>query len=305
MGNVPVILMCVGATKAGTTWLHDQLSAHPDCYLRTIKEYHYFSIHEPAHWDNKIAETETEIAALESTAVLTAYQTRRLDDLRSFLPVILPRIVDPAAFGAYLRAAPPSTKLVGDFTPAYSIMQGKFLQPIKAMDGALKDGALKVVYLMRDPLARLWSHIRMSAARTSPHKYDTACADLLQRVISGQEDGGIRGIVRRGDYAVNLPKLQRIFGESLIVMFTEDLFTKSGFNRLLAFLGLAPASADFEKRVHEGRSVPMPAALRAGALRFLRPQYDFVAQRFADVPQAWQDAMAEMTTAPTTHKVLI
>ena len=300
MGNVPVILMCVGATKAGTTWVHDQLSAHPDCYLRTIKEYHYFSTFEPAHWDKKIAETETEIAALESTAVLTAYETRRLDDLRSFLPVILPRTVDPAAFGAYLRAAPAGTKLVGDFTPVYSIMQGKFLQPIKAMGGALK-----VIYLMRDPLSRLWSHIRMSAARTSPNTFDAACAAMLQNVIAGQEDGGIRGIVRRGDYAVNLPKLQRIFGESLMVMFTEDLFTKSGFNRLLAFLGAAPASADFEKRVHEGRAVPMPAALRAGALRFLRPQYDFVAKRFADVPQAWQDAMAEMTTAPTTHKVLI
>jgi hypothetical protein len=300
MGNVPVILMCVGATKAGTTWLHDQLSAHPDCYLRTIKEYHYFSTQEPAHWDKMIADTRAEIATLEGVAVPSAYQTRRLDDLRSFLFVILPRRVDPEAFGAYLRAVPAGTKLVGDFTPAYSIMQGKFLQPIKAMGGALK-----VVYLMRDPLARLWSHIRMSAARTAPNTFDAACAAMLQNVIAGQEDGGIRGMVRRGDYATNLPKLQRVFGDRLMVMFTEDLLTKAGFDRLLAFLGLAPTSADLEKRVHEGRALAMPAALRAGALRVLRPQYDFVAERFGDLPQAWQAAMAEITTAPTTHKVLI
>jgi hypothetical protein len=300
MGNVPVILMCVGATKAGTTWLHDQLSAHPDCYLRTIKEYHYFSTQEPAHWDKMIADTKGEIAALEGEAAPTAYQARRLDDLRSFLPVILPRVVDPAGFGAYLRAAPAGTKLIGDFTPAYSIMQGKFLQPIKAMGGALK-----VVYLMRDPLARLWRHIRMSAARIAPNAFDSTCLDLLARTVAGQEDGGIRGMVRRGDYAANLPKLQRIFGESLMVMFTEDLLTKAGFDRLLAFLGLAPMQSDVTKRVHEGRALPLPAALRAGALRFLRPQYDFVAERFADLPQAWQTAMAEITTAPTTQKVMI
>ena len=300
MGNVPVILMCVGATKAGTTWLHDQLSAHPDCYLRTIKEYHYFSTQEPAHWDKMIADTKSEIAALEGEAVRTAYQARRLDDLRSFLPVILPRVVDPAGFGAYLRAAPAGTKLIGDFTPAYSIMQGKFLQPIKAMGGALK-----VVYLMRDPLARLWSHIRMSAARSAPNAFESTCLDLLARTVAGQEDGGIRGMVRRGDYAANLPKLQRIFGESLMVMFTEDLLTKAGFDRLLAFLGLAPMQSDVTKRVHEGRALPLPAALRAGALRFLRPQYDIVAERFADLPQAWQTAMADLTTAPTTQKVMI
>lgn len=300
MGNVPVILMCVGATKAGTTWLHDQLSAHPDCYLRTIKEYHYFSTIEPAHWDKKITETEGEIAQLEGAGELAAPQVRRLNDLRSFLPLLLPRRVDAPAFGDYLRAAPAGTKLVGDFTPAYSILQGKFLQPIKAMGGALK-----VVYLMRDPLARLWSHIRMSASRTAPNTFDAACADMLQNVIAGDEDGGIRGMLRRGDYATNLPKLQRIFGDSLLVMFTEDLFTKAGFDRLLAFVGLGPLAADMSKRVHEGRDLPMPAALRSAALRFLRPQYDYIAQSFPAMPEAWRAALDEMNTAPTTHKVLI
>lgn len=300
MGNAPVILMCVGATKAGTTWLHDQLSAHPDCYLRTIKEYHYFSTIEPAHWDKKIAETNGEIAQLESAGDLAAPQLRRLNDLRSFLPLLLPRRVDAPAFGDYLRAAPVGTKLVGDFTPAYSILQGKLLQPIKAMGGALK-----VVYLMRDPLARLWSHIRMSAARSAPNAFDAACTDLLARTLAGDEDGGIRGMLRRGDYATNLPKLQRIFGDSLLVMFTEDLFTKAGFDRLLAFVGLGPLVANLSTRVHEGRDLPMPAALRSAALRFLRPQYDYIAQSFPALPEAWRAAMDEMNTAPTTHKVLI
>lgn len=300
MGEVPVILMCVGATEAGTTWLHDQLSAHPDCFLRTIKEYHYFSKQEPAHWDGMIADTQGEIDTLERACALSAYQTRRLNDLRSFLPVIAPRIVDPDAFGAYLRAAPVGAKLVGDFTPAYAIMQGKFLQPIKSMGGAVK-----VVYLMRHPLARLWSHVRMSAARAAPAAFEDACTQLLARTVAGKVDGGIRGMVGRGYYATNVPKLQRVFAGNLLVMFTEDLFTKAGFDRLLAFLGLAPLAADTAKRVHEGRPMAIPAALRAGALRFLRPQYDFAAQTFSEMPHAWRAAINEMNTAPTTQKVMI
>lgn len=302
MGNVPVILMCVGATKAGTTWLHDQLSAHPDCFLRTIKEYHYFSTTAPAHWDKKIQETSAEIDQLSSRGQggLSADQQRRLADLQSWLPIVQRRAVEPAVFAQYLRAGAGAAKLVGDFTPAYSIMSGKGLKPMLDM------GAVKILYLMRDPLARLWSHVRMVAQRAAPDatgedQFAATCAEVLQKTLQG----GQEGIVRRGDYASNLPKLQRIFGPRLMVMFTEDMLTKAGFDRLLAFLGLGPMQADLTRRVHEGRALAMPAALRAGALRFLRPQYDFIADRFADVPQAWQAAMAEFTTAPTTHKVLI
>ncbi len=302
MGEGPTILMCVGATKAGTTWLHDQLAAHPDCYLRTIKEYHYFSTNSDAQWAKKIADTRSEMAQIAALPAgdVTPLAAQRLDDLRSYLPLLEARHIDAAGFGRYLRAAPARAKLVGDFTPAYSVSAGKLLEPILNMGDPLK-----VVYLIRDPLARLWSHIRMSADRVAPTGFEAACTDMMQRALMGEEENGIRGMVRRGDYAGNLPKLQRIFGDRLLVMFTEDLFTKAGFDRILVFLGLSPAIADMSKRVHEGRSLPMPAALRSAALRFLRPQYDFIAQSFPNLPQAWRDAMDEMNAAPATQKVLI
>ena len=37
-----VVFLCVGAAKAGTSWLHTQLQAHPECHFRSIKELHYF-----------------------------------------------------------------------------------------------------------------------------------------------------------------------------------------------------------------------------------------------------------------------
>lgn len=35
--------LCVGAQKAGTTWLHANLSKHPDIFLPEMKELHYFN----------------------------------------------------------------------------------------------------------------------------------------------------------------------------------------------------------------------------------------------------------------------
>ena len=38
------VLYCIGAQKAGTTWLGDYVAAHPDCYLPVMKECHFFEV---------------------------------------------------------------------------------------------------------------------------------------------------------------------------------------------------------------------------------------------------------------------
>ncbi|HMO09356.1 MAG TPA: hypothetical protein PKD10_17180, partial [Paracoccaceae bacterium] len=48
------ILLGVGATKAGTTWLWDHLSRHPECHARAIKELHYFDTVENRAWGRQI-----------------------------------------------------------------------------------------------------------------------------------------------------------------------------------------------------------------------------------------------------------
>jgi hypothetical protein len=74
---------------------------------------------------------------------------------------------------------------VGDFTPAYSILPAKLMAPILQLGDQLK-----VLYLIRDPLARLWSHVRMHASRTSEGEFAANCTDTLQRVIAGADGGG-------------------------------------------------------------------------------------------------------------------
>ena len=41
MYNGPTFI-CIGAQKAGTTWLYENLSRHPDVVMPPMKEIHYF-----------------------------------------------------------------------------------------------------------------------------------------------------------------------------------------------------------------------------------------------------------------------
>ncbi|MDB5657806.1 MAG: hypothetical protein JWS10_421 [Cypionkella sp.] len=64
-----------------------------------------------------------------------------------------------------------------------------------------------------------------------------------------------------------------------------------GIARLSAHLGLTPMPADLDRRVHEGKAMALPEALRARALLWLRPQYEYVAAMFPALPEAWSRNM--------------
>ena len=48
-------IFCVGATKAGTSWLYDYLNSHRECQLPAVKELHYFDAleHGSGAWHRK------------------------------------------------------------------------------------------------------------------------------------------------------------------------------------------------------------------------------------------------------------
>lgn len=285
MSAQPTFLFCVGATKAGTSWLYDHLSAHADCHFRSIKELHYFSMTKSEHFDAALARGQAEISALKQGEG----KSRRLADLRAWQKVLRLRRVDLAAYREFLTQGAGDAKLVGDVTPAYALMPEAQLRGLSAVGSDVR-----VVYLIRDPLARLWSHVRMIAERSGAADFAGAAVAQLQRILDGDLSGEGRGIVARGDYVSILPKLARAFDPAkLLVQFYEDLISAPGVARLSAFLGVSAAPAALGRKVHEGKALVLPAPLRDRALAWLRPQYDYVASLRGDIPAAWRANMEE------------
>lgn len=293
MATAPTYLFCVGATKAGTSWLYDHLAAHPECHFRSIKELHYFSMQAPAHFDNALRNGRDEISDLKDQTELSgdakAWHDRRLTDLRDWQKVLRAKSVDLPAYRAFLNEGRGAAKVVGDITPAYALMSGERLKSLSAVGADVR-----VIYLIRDPLARLWSHVRMIAGRTAPQRFAEEAATLMGRILAGDLSGEGKGIVARGDYAAILPKLARSFDPArLLVLFYEEMLTVAGIAKLSDFLGISPAQADLTRRVHEGQSLALAPAIMARTRTYLKPQYDYVAGQFADLPQAWRKNMNE------------
>lgn len=287
----PVIMICLGATKAGTSWLYDHLSGHPDCHLRTIKELHYFDTVETGRYGLRLRAHRAELAAIEArldglSGAKHAHALRRIADLRDWIAVLSRKAEDRAAYADYVTKGAMG-RVVGDVTPSYATLGTDTLRRI----ADLGEG-VRFVYLMRDPVARLWSHVRMLARRETPEGGDFArvARARMAGVLAGEDPG----LVGRGDYRGTVAKLTSVMAPSRnLAMFTEDLMTRAGLSRLCDFLGIRVQDAAFARRVHEGAALEMTAQERAGARRLLRDQYEYAAKAFPVLPEAWRRTMSE------------
>ena len=293
MAREPTFLFCVGATKAGTSWLHDHLASHDQCYFRTIKELHYFGLSGPAQFETALRAGRQEIGRLTNIPFKSdnksALLDRRLADLRDWQKVLRALSFDLQAYRAYLTDGLANARVVGEVTPAYALLP---LEILKSMLDVGQD--VRVVYLVRDPLARLWSHVRMSIPKGIPANFKPDAVALFDKIISGDSTAVASSIAARGDYAAILTKLTKAFGtKRLMVLYYEDLFGAKGIAKLSDFLGIDPKGGDLNRKVHQGEPLAFPAALRDRALAFLRPQYDYIAQNIGQLPKSWQYNMKE------------
>lgn len=294
MSGEPTVLFGVGAAKAATSWLHDYLVGHPDCSFRRVKELHYFDAAESGKWGGQIKRLEGELARLnarlpEFSGKRADWFARRVADHADWLEVLKARRRDDAAYMAYLTTR--GGRLVGDITPAYSLLPAETLA---GMAGLAAD--VRFVYLIRDPVSRLWSHVRMIAARTGGEaSIEDRSKALMDRVLADPTSDEAESILSRGDYAGALLRLSSaVTPAQLFVCFMEDLLAPEGVNALCDFLGIQRHPGQYERRVHEGTPMALDARRRAAAVELLQDQYEFVARIFPALPAAWQRSLGQM-----------
>lgn len=283
----------IGATKAGTSWLYRYLDAHPDCAMPDPKELHFFDTLESGRSKRQVAAIDARIATLrEKRAQFRgAYGDRlaaKIAALTEWRDVLASGDADTGRYLGYLYGDAEGAKLVGDITPAYALLPEARLREMATLAPVTR-----FVYLLRDPVARLWSNIRMVAKRQAKAAGDVAqiAAGLLRKVLAGEE----RNAMARSDYAGAMARLDRaVPAASLFVGFYETLFSDASIEKLCRFLGIAPRPGDYGDRVHGGVPVTLEDEARGALSRLLAPQYAAMEARFGTLPDAWQQNMMKV-----------
>jgi len=206
--------LCIGAQKGGTTWLYEQLDAHPDFWMPPFKEIHYFD---------------------ELSRTKRVFPPRRRDERDFFFLESMKSLSDRFYIDIenYARLfAPKGSLLSGDITPAYSMLNDEIIQRIVDCFPTLK-----VIFLARDPVARAWSHLSMAVRFGMTSPFDVTDVDEVTRNLLHP------GVLLRSHPSKIVARWRRYVHSKLFrVYFFDDLKENPTVLRrsMLHFLGSDP-----------------------------------------------------------------
>ncbi len=262
----------VGAGKAGTTWLHDYLSSHDQVSCGPTKEYSYFNYFWRTGGDGKRP------FVWWNTCLAQMSLARRTGAARGYVGSLIYTLRNPLDYKETLRGKDPLTRAFGDVSPRYATLGAEAFAEMKSMHPRTK-----FVFVMRDPVDRLWSAAQMKL-RNPRYKRRAAKADFLMTQLDDKL------VFESMNYPRTVEALfQSVPEDDIIIMFYETMFEQAEIDRLCSELGVEAREAQFEKRVYAETKGEMPVSWARAMYLELKHMYQFVEQRFpAAIPDYWK-----------------
>lgn len=259
-------ILGVGAQKAGTTWLSEYLKSFDNVRFGLLKEHHVWdALHSP----------ECRVFKVKKKA-----GRRRLNEKKA-LRGRMQR--NPDFYFNYFRAllSPPGDSITFDITPSYSGLDRTVLKMISD-EFALRHIDCRVVFLMRDPVERCLSALKMRAHKRSEKVGGLDITDLLKRATSP-------GARLRTQYHKTLTELDNSISPSkLYVGIYEEMFSREYISKISEFIGLE-ANFDFaDKKVNASATkVDFGEELKAAIALYYADVYHAVKERMPQVATLW------------------
>ena len=164
--------ICIGAQKAGTQWLYDQLAPHPQFWMPPVKELHIFDRARRAYRRAKRlnARVEKDVEAVNARRVEGVgrpFADRDVRFLGNYVDLTRNKALrknSSARIEAYARLfAEKDHRLTGDVTPGYSKLREDEAARITA-----RFPEARIVFIAREPIERVWSSFCMAARQKRP-----------------------------------------------------------------------------------------------------------------------------------------
>jgi len=270
--------ICVGAQKAATTWLYDALRWIPGIFLPAIKELHYFSElctqdakqFGPKHRKEQIRQTRDYYSAKKIRSKYDEMIHAQLNHLDT------KQVNDDWYRGIFEFAT--DQDICGEICPCYMSMPTRGVRHVMSINPLMR-----VLVLVRDPVDRVWSHMRM-------HTKIGALNFDLNHILSGNVPMG--SYMQYTDYANSIRRWESMTCEGRFRAIVYDRIgnePRSVLEEILEFIGAQKTitKKDLSKNVFSGDKVSLPPELRAKLFRDLQPQYDFLHSMFPEQVEKW------------------
>ena len=246
----------VGAQKAGTSWLFDYLSSRGDVYMPR-KELHFFDARFgplARRKRRRISRSATESNGKRNTMLAIKSQG------------------DPESYRKHFKSRTPAhLRLFGEISPSYALIGEDGFRAIQKLFSKVR-----IIFLMRDPIDRFYSQVRMNIARGGTEK------------ALGRTAGKYRSeLLARSQYEQTLESLECVFApDEIIYLFYEELFCRRSIRLLCRFLDVPYVKPDFQKVVNASESTSYQ--IEEDVIAGLKPTYKYCRERFGSaLPTTW------------------
>ncbi|MCG5513993.1 sulfotransferase [Ectothiorhodospira shaposhnikovii] len=280
------LFLSVGAMKAGTTWLYEQLKDHPDIYFTPEKEIHYFAnkvgIEKQLNHRNRIIKLKQVMEAHAKGN--PTYLSAHLNEITWYANYAHPKEISNVWYES-LFAQNKDKLFCADFSNLYCQMGPEGWENVRKV--AKK---VKVIYTLRDPFERLWSHYKFHMKWVN--REDEALEagfDHFKELL----DKPFFWI--NAEYAENYQRLKDNLNESeLMLLYFEDFRADpvKMLDEVQGFLGIEliePVQQSLEKKVNKTKSFAIPEEWEA----YMREKLKGGAQAMRDAG-VWHDDWQEL-----------
>lgn len=272
--------VCIGAQKAGTTWLARVLARHDEVFMTPVKEIHYF---------DHIAGLTEQLGMRKRRSRYRKYHQRMWTQWNKWREYRSQRLwyhsymratLDDAWY-ASLFAERGGKKVAGEVTPEYALIGKPGLKHLKRLAPDAR-----IIFIMRNPVTRAWSQILHLCRR---RRLDATSLSASKLLAMTEEER----FMALSDYVQVLDALADVFpSDQVHLAFYEDIHgnRSAALSRICAFLGVASPPENFqglEQRHNPSQQARMPSDLRKELRVRYRAMVREVEERMERVPATW------------------
>ena len=284
-------ILGVGCQKGATTWLRKQLNNHETCNFGFRKEYHVFDVLYKVDYVKKKNIKKNNLIYNFRSNLNKAYKYIFFHEYRRDL-----FLLDLNNYFDYFNSLFLNNQKLtttGDITPSYSGLPLEAFRDIK--ENLEKRGfKVKVIFIMRDPIERIWSQARMLIKKYKSYNLGNSFSDFIP-IINNLNPNNIENelvkflykdnrVIKRTRYEKTINNLEKIFDvDDIFYALYENLFDNETLDRLKDFLCLPNLIFDSEKIIHtnpKANKLELSDNLKKDIFNFYKDTYSLCDIRF-------------------------